>query len=322
MVLRVAIAGCGRIGVLFDQPGHPYILSHAHAITVSPEFELVGVMDADAQRAKDAAVRWGTKAYTSLDTLMKEEQPDVVCVCVPNQFHDQYLHQLLSYPLKAVVAEKPLTTDLQSTKEIVAAFQKSNIPLFVNYTRCYDLKMREVRDLIRNQDMGQLIHAVMKYSKGIMHNGSHMIAAANFLLGSYQSGYPVSAIVDHEEHDPTLSAVMKFEYGSPVYLTGCDERRYSVFEIDLLMEQGRFVFEELGFRFRRYDVREDPLYPGDHDLCLDEQGETGMKQSLVNLWQQVFETVEQHAPVLCGGELALQTQTVCSDLLRQHQHDH
>lgn len=321
MVYRAAVIGCGRIGVLFDQPGHLHILSHAHALTSSSNFQLVGVMDTDSQQANHAAERWGTQSYTSLDHLMNDAQPAVVCVCVPNQFHFEYLQALLSYPLKAVIAEKPLTTDLASTTEIVQSYQQANIPLFVNYTRCYDPMMKQVRDSIRNQELGKLIHTGLKYSKGIMHNGSHVIAAANYLLGEYQSGYPVNAVVDYDKHDPTLGAVMDFEYCNPVFLAAGDERKFTVIEIDLLFEGGRFVFEQLGFQFRRYIVREDPLYPGENDLVLDQQGETGMKESLVNLWQQVFETINQSAPVLCGGSLALQTQRVCSDLLRQFQHD-
>lgn len=321
MVYRAAILGCGRIGVLFDQPGHPHILSHAHALTTSPHFKLVGVMDTDPQQANEAAERWSTKSYASLDRLMNEEKPDVVCVCVPNQYHYEYLQELLSYPLKAVIAEKPLTTDLETTTEIVQSYHQNNLPLFVNYTRCYDPMMRQVRDGIRNHEMGQLVHTVLKYSKGIMHNGSHMIAAANYLLGEYKVGYPVNAVVDYDRHDPTLGAVLQYEYCNPVFLAAGDERNFTVIEIDLLFEDGRFVFEQLGFQFRRYIVREDPLYPGENDLYLDEQGESGMKESLVNLWQQVFETIDHNAPVLCGGNLALQTQTVCSDLLRQYQHD-
>lgn len=320
-MLRAAVIGCGRIGVLFDQPGHPYILSHAHGIAASPDFSLVGVMDSNSTRADEAAARWNTKGYASLDALMVDAQPDVVCVCVPNEYHYAYLKSLLAFPLKAVVAEKPLTTELASTQEIVQAYQQAGIPLLVNYTRCYDTMMGSVREKIRQGELGRIIHAVVKYSKGITHNGSHLIAAANFLFGKYQSGYPVSAIIDHAEQDPTLSAVLRYEYSDTVFLTGCDERFFSVFEIDIVYERGRFIFEELGFRFRRYVVREDPLYPGDHDLQLEDQGETGMKKSIICLWRQAAETVQNNAPVLCGGDLALQTQEVCTDLLRQYHHD-
>ncbi len=321
MVYKVAVIGCGRIGVLFDEPGHPTILSHAHALITSPDCELIAAMDVERDRAETAAKRWNTKAYTSLEEVFNEARPDVYCICVPNQYHYDSLKQVSIYQPKAVVAEKPLTTDLQTTQEIVDTYRQKNIPLFVNYTRCYDPKMIEIRDRIRKGTHGRLIHAVVKYSKGIMHNGSHMIAAANFLFGRYHSGKPVSAIIDHREDDPTLSAVMRYEFCDPVFLTGCDERCYSVFEIDMLFEKGRMVFEDLGFRFRRYAVREDPLYPGDQDLVLEEHNETGMMHSLPLLWQQVVDTIQNQTPIHSGGELALETQRVCTDLLDQYVHE-
>ncbi|MGH2465791.1 MAG: Gfo/Idh/MocA family oxidoreductase, partial [Candidatus Limnocylindrales bacterium] len=70
MTLRVAIAGGGFIGI-----------EHASAYLAQPDVELVGLVGRDLERTAPVAARFGTRAYATLDALIRHEQPDALSVC-------------------------------------------------------------------------------------------------------------------------------------------------------------------------------------------------------------------------------------------------
>src|SRR5690625_8012033 len=72
MSLRAAVIGTGRIGAL-----------HAAIYARDPRTELVGVIDADVERAKRVAADLGTVAYASTEELLDGASPEVVSVAVP-----------------------------------------------------------------------------------------------------------------------------------------------------------------------------------------------------------------------------------------------
>jgi len=73
-MLRVALIGCGNIGVR----------AHLPTCTQVPETELVAVCDIIEKRVQAAAERSGATAYTDHRRLLKREDVDVVIIALPN----------------------------------------------------------------------------------------------------------------------------------------------------------------------------------------------------------------------------------------------
>ena len=169
---------------------------------------------------------------------------------------------------------------------------------------------------IENQEFGKLYHATIKYTKGMLHNGSHAIDMANFLFGEYLSGTPINAIMDYREEDPTISAMLHYARCSPVYLQACDERAYSIFEIDIIGEKGRIICDQSGFRYKEYAIREDPNYRGYRELFEKELFNTGLRNALFNLVDNVVEHLEHDMPILCSGTDGLKAQIICHNLIQ------
>ena len=82
---RVGIIGAGMMACGYDNPQSETILTHAHAIITSKDFELAGIIDIDRNKANDEARRWNTKAFESLDDMEKE--CDVLCCVVPDDYY-------------------------------------------------------------------------------------------------------------------------------------------------------------------------------------------------------------------------------------------
>jgi len=70
---------------------------------------------------------------------------------------------------------------------------------------------------------GKVLNAIGIYTKGILHNGSHMINLFNFLFGNVYNFHPLSGRVDWSEDDPTLDAYLEYSNGTKAHVIGADE---------------------------------------------------------------------------------------------------
>ena len=315
MQYKAAIVGCGRIGVSFDSDDSEAILTHAKAFSVHPQINLAAVMDIDHKIAKSAGIKWKCEYYTDLQRMIREQQPDIISICVPDEFHYEYLLQCLDFKPKAIIAEKPLTLDIEESKEIVEKYKNADIPLFVNYSRRYDGFMQSLKCRIENGDLGRVLNTTIKYTKGILHNGSHAVDVANFLFGEFLSGQPLNSVIDYSEDDPTLSAVFQYTNCPEVFLIAHDERAYSIFEIDIMAEMGRIVFEQSGLRCREYGVRNDPVFKGYKDLILVKEYNTELNKSIFNLVDNVVQHLNNGEKIICSGNDALLAQRICGEMI-------
>ena len=315
MPYKAVIIGCGRIGVSFDSNNSEAVLTHAKAFSVHPQINLAAVMDIDHKIAKSAGSKWKCEYYTDFQRMIREQQPDIISICVPDKFHYEYLLHGLDFQPKAVVAEKPLALNIKESQEIVRKYQSAAIPLFVNYTRRYDGVIQDLKHRIEIGDFGRIFNAVIKYTKGLLHNGSHALDIANYLFEKYLSGQPLNSVIDYSENDPTLSVVLKYERCPELFLIACDERFYSIFEFDIIAEKGRIVFDQSGLRCREYGVRKSPVFKGYKDLVLVKEYNTDLNKSLFNLVDNVVQYLDNGEKIICSGDDALSAQKICYELI-------
>lgn len=321
MKYKAVVIGCGRIGALFDTPEAEAVLTHAHAFSRHPMSILKGVMDINPESARIAGERWHCNSYSDLDELLTKEKPEIISICVPDEYHSQYLDSLAAYKPQAVIAEKPLTTDINRSREIVSKYREKGIPLFVNYPRRFDKTVQEIRKDISCGIFGQILQARIIYTKGLLHNGSHAIDIANYLFGPMLSSKPLSAVLDYSEEDPTISAFLSYEKCPDLFLTSGDERAYSIFEVDIVGEKKRVLFEQFGFKYTGYMVRNDPVFEGYKDIERGPTKNTGIGTAMLNLIENVIRHLEKKEDIICSGADALQSQIICDNLLKEYLKD-
>ena len=313
MQYKAVIIGCGRIGTSFDSLDSVNILTHAKAYTLHPKIRLASVMDIDHKIAKDAGDKWRCGYYTDFHQMIREQQPDILSICVPDELHYEYLIKCLDVQPKAVVAEKPLTLNIKETQTIVEKYQNANIPLFVNYSRRYSSFLQSLKCRIEKGDLGRILNTTFKYTKGILHNGSHAVDIANFLFGKFLSGKILNSTIDYSENDPTLSVILQYTKCPEVFFMACDERLYSVFEVDIMAEYGRIVFSQ-GVS-REYDVRKSPVFKGYNDLVFVKEENTDENSAVFNLGVNVVQHLDYGKKIICSGNDALLAQKICSELI-------
>jgi len=125
--VRTVLIGCGKVGQI-----------HAHALRELHESEFVGVCDNDAARANAFAERFGTQAFTDLDTMLRDAQPQVIVVGTPHPLHAAPVIRAAESGVSALV-EKPLAASLADCDAMIAAARKAGTKLgVISQRRLYE----------------------------------------------------------------------------------------------------------------------------------------------------------------------------------------
>jgi len=131
----VAVVGVGALGQ-----------HHARVFADLAGVELVGVCDANADRAAEVAARHGIRALSGLDDVATAA--DAVSVAVPTVDHHPVARRLLERG-RDVLLEKPMTTTLAEADDLIALAENRKLILQIGHIERFnpaaEILRREVR---------------------------------------------------------------------------------------------------------------------------------------------------------------------------------
>ena len=120
-LLRVAVVGAGY----FSQFQY-------EAWQRSPEAEVVGLADRDAERAAATAERFGVPLIcASIEELLDKTEPGLVDIVTPPETHKAMVAAAAQRGV-AMVCQKPLAPTLAESWEVVALAEAAGVPLIVH----------------------------------------------------------------------------------------------------------------------------------------------------------------------------------------------
>ena len=309
--LRALIVGAGSAA-----GGHPN-LSHAAAYTESKVSSLSGFIEPDAARREFFSEKWGVGSCCGTLNKWKENNADVdiVSVCSPTESHSEALEELLTWNIKAVWCEKPITPSLEASRSIVKSFKDRGILFAVNYSRRWIPRLWEVREEIKCGKWGEFYGATAFYNKGILHNGSHMIDLLNLLIGPTVAERVTRVHASWRSGDPTLDAIVLNTEGVPIHIIAAYPTDVAHFELKLFFEHGELCVERSGQTLRARSLEKNTLTP---DLKTLPHG-TFENLNISNVFHAALSNIEDaisHSYDLkCDGSIALDSQEVCQQLL-------
>ncbi|HEY3472031.1 MAG TPA: Gfo/Idh/MocA family oxidoreductase [Amycolatopsis sp.] len=147
-VRRHAIVGLGSRAQLF-----------ARALHGSPRAELAAFCDTNETRMRVHNDWLGTRvpAYRAADftAMLVKERVDVVVVCTPDHTHADYVVAALEAGCD-VVTEKPMTTDVDGARRILAARRETGRSVRVAFNYRYNPVHRRVRELLAAGAIGEI----------------------------------------------------------------------------------------------------------------------------------------------------------------------
>lgn len=127
--LRCAAVGVGRMGQ-----------HHARVYAEMEDIDLVGVYDANPERAQEIAEKFGCPVLATLEDVVKA-QPDAVSVAVPTIYHKEMAEPLLRAGIACLI-EKPLAQDPEEAEAIKKMADASGAILMVGHIERFNPIMR------------------------------------------------------------------------------------------------------------------------------------------------------------------------------------
>lgn len=146
--IRIGIVGVGSISE-----------SHLGAYKNNPHARIVAICDLNAERAKQAAEKYGAeRIFTDYEQMFSSGAIDAVSVCTWNNTHERIAVAALRAGLD-VLLEKPLCVDMASAHRIQQAVKETGRKLLVGYVRRYDNNARLVKQFVDSGEFGKLYYS-------------------------------------------------------------------------------------------------------------------------------------------------------------------
>ena len=138
---------------------------------------------------------------------------------------------------------------------------KTGTKLFVNYMRRSDSGSVELKRRIESGEISSPIKGVAWYSKGFLHNGSHLFNLMEFWLGEFEQAKVLNPghFLNNQDSEPDV--LVEFERGEVVFLAGWEEA-FSHCTIELLSPSGRLRYDQGGGLIAWQPAETDPFISG------------------------------------------------------------
>ena len=187
--VKVGIAGLGRSGWNI----------HARILEDLPdEYKVVAVSDPIENRRQEAAEKFGCKAFSEFDDLIKDEDVELVIVATPSYLHAPCTIKALEAG-KNVVCEKPMATNLAEADAMIETAKKTGKILTVFQNSLFAPDYLKVKEVIQSGKLGRIVlvkihnhtfgrrwdwQTLKKFGGGeLRNNGVHLIIQGLQLLG-------------------------------------------------------------------------------------------------------------------------------------------
>lgn len=146
-MLKIGLIGGGRMGSV-----HAGILTEL--TRYGDSIELTAVCDGIPAIAKQLSKQTGVqKVYTTVDAMLGDSEVEAVFVATPTFTHYELVKKILEKG-KHCLCEKPLTLDLENSKELTALAKEKGVILQIAFMRRFDPEVMQAKESIVKGEIG------------------------------------------------------------------------------------------------------------------------------------------------------------------------
>lgn len=268
---RAAIIGLGKIAWQFDRgfgfSGGQYPKTHALAYFQNSQTQIVGGYDPDEESREAFAQEYHVPVYSDLEQMLGEAQAEIVSVCSPSERHYSQMKLLLQNTHATMIwLEKPPTLTVCELQDLLQQQMETSKTVLVNFMRRYSPLYRKVKEIVSLKTYGEVRGATVRYSRGLLNNGTHMIDILNFILDN--SNRIELSYVDPEKCGG-IARCEDFQIQFIHY-----EVPYHCLDIDITFDNARVSVLHGGLTLKVENRVENVNYPGFYHL--DEDSKDGL----------------------------------------------
>lgn len=317
MSYRVLIIGLGRIGMGYDlgKDKAQHVLSHARAFEMHQDFQLAGGVDPDSERRKLFEEHFNCPGFSDLESGMRMLKPDVVVVATPTTQHAATVQQVLAIGRpRAILCEKPLASSLTDAIEMLESCRQKECALYVNYMRCADVTVAEIRKRLDTQAILKPLRGVVWYSKGLYNSASHFVNLLQHLLGDVIDVNVFGNSKQQIGEDPEPDFRLKFSCGEIHFIAA---NAGSLFHntMEWITPNGRLRYERAGAMTYWEAASSDAVYSGYTLIGTHaEQLPADFQRVQWHVADQLAASLAGNNARICTGEEALRTLNVITHI--------
>lgn len=145
-MIGIGIIGCGKISQI----------RHIPEYADNPQVLLKGFFDTNFERASELAVRYGAKAYATLDELLADGDISAVSVCVANNAHCEVTVKALKAG-KDVLCEKPMAATIEECELMVRTARECGRKLMIGQNQRLADAHVKAKELLEAGTIGKVL---------------------------------------------------------------------------------------------------------------------------------------------------------------------
>ena len=143
----------------YGMSGHVF---HAPFISVNPKFNLYGVYERTKNLAQERYPT--TKTFRNLDSILTDDNIELVIVNTPNITHYDYARKLINSG-KNVIIEKPFTATVKEAEELIELAKEKSVIISIYQNRRYDSDFKTVQKILDEGWLGNIVEAEFHYDR-------------------------------------------------------------------------------------------------------------------------------------------------------------
>jgi UDP-N-acetylglucosamine 3-dehydrogenase len=143
-MIKVAVLGAGTMGSV-----------HADAYSKMDNVKLVGIVDIRKSIGEKVAKDSNTLAFTSVEEMLNQVNPDVVDICLPTYLHREYV-EMCAKAKKHIICEKPIARTLEQAQEMIDITKKEGVKLFIAQVLRFFPEFSKARELLQQGSIGEV----------------------------------------------------------------------------------------------------------------------------------------------------------------------
>ena len=147
-MIRLGFIGCGKIS-------EKHFAALEEHIEKSSKIKVTAVCDINEDRAQAAADRMNSKAYTDIDSMLTNEEFDIVTVATPNGLHPEHIKKVADYNID-VITDKPIATNLSDGQDTLSYCNEKGVNLSVVHQVRFNDAVQLLKGAIEQDRFGQI----------------------------------------------------------------------------------------------------------------------------------------------------------------------
>jgi UDP-N-acetylglucosamine 3-dehydrogenase len=256
--LRAGVVGLGAIG-----------RHHARVWAEVDGVELVAVADLDEDRRTTVSRRYKIHCYPDHESLLDEEQLDLLSVAVPTGMHSEVTTRALERGVHVLV-EKPIAATVEEAVAMRKLAASLGRVLAVGHIERFNPAVVELRRRIQKNELGRVFEIQARRLSPmpdyvldagvVMDLATHELDVMRYVNGSgVERVYAEMGRNLRDDHEDHLSGLLRFENGVLGVLDVNWLTPTKVRELRVTGERGMFVVDYIAQDLYFYENSEAPL---------------------------------------------------------------